>query len=165
LRRWQAAHLRGAPELPLRWTIPIRSQRQLPKALHSYRVQPNVKNEPMPRACLGLFSAAESLSFGCVHGVPPHFYLESLDREVLSRIGVSAESAECRADVYVRVPASSRVLPRRDRSRRFYAELLASLEGSEVKRGGWRDVTALFAASLSRGSAISNRCSEIAGMR
>jgi hypothetical protein len=110
LRRWQAAHLRGAPELPLRWTIPIESQSQLPAALHSYRVQPNVKDEPMPRTCLGLFSAAESLRFGCVHGVPPHFCLESLDREVLSRMGLSAESAECRADVNVRVPASSRVL-------------------------------------------------------
>src|SRR6204780_4285997 len=75
LRRWQAAHLRGAPELPLRWIIPVKSQRQLPAALHAYRVQPNVKNEPAPRACLGLFAAAESLGFGFVHGVPPYFFL------------------------------------------------------------------------------------------
>jgi hypothetical protein len=105
LRRWQAAHLRGAPELPLRWIIPVKSQRQLPAALHSYRVQPNVKNEPAPRACLGLFAAAESLGFGFVHGVPPYFYLESLDREVLGRMGLSPEGAEQRPDVYVRIPA------------------------------------------------------------
>jgi hypothetical protein len=105
LRRWQAAHLRGAPELPLRWIIPIKSQRQLPAALHSYRVQPNVKNEPAPRACLELFAAAESLGFGFVYGVPPYFYLESLDREVLSRMGLSPEGAEQRPDVYVRIPA------------------------------------------------------------
>jgi len=105
LHRWQAAHLRGAPELPLRWIIPVNSQRQLPAALHSYRVRPNVKNEPAPRACLGLFAAAESLGFGFVHGVPPYFYLESLDREVLSRMGLSPEGAEQRPDVYVRIPA------------------------------------------------------------
>ena len=105
LHRWQAAHLRGSPELPLRWIIPVKSQRQLPAALHSYRVQPNVKNEPAPRACLGLFAAAESLGFGFVHGVPPYFYLESLDREVLSRMGLSPEGAEQRPDVYVRIPA------------------------------------------------------------
>jgi hypothetical protein len=34
LRRWQAAHLRGAPELPRRWIIPAKSGRQLPAALH-----------------------------------------------------------------------------------------------------------------------------------
>jgi hypothetical protein len=105
LRRWQAAHLRGVPELPLRWIIPVKSPRQLPAALHSYRVQPNVKNEPAPRACLGLFAAAESLGFGFVHGVPPYFYLESLDREVLSRMGLSPEGAEQKPDVYVRIPA------------------------------------------------------------
>jgi hypothetical protein len=103
LRRWQAAHLRGAPELPLRWIIPAKSQ--LAAALHSYHVQPNKKSEPAPRACLGLFAAAESLGFGCVHGVPPYFYLESLDRDVLSRMGLSPEGAEQRSDVYVRIPA------------------------------------------------------------
>jgi hypothetical protein len=105
LHRWQAAHLRGSPELPLCWIISVKSQRQLPAALHSYRVQPNVKNESTPRACLGLFAAAESLGFGFVHGVPPYFYLESLDREVLRRMGLSPEGAEQKPDVYVRVPA------------------------------------------------------------
>jgi hypothetical protein len=105
LRRWQAAHLRGAPELPLRWIVPIMSQRQLPAALHSYHVQSNIKTEPAPRACLGLFAAAESLGFGFVHGVPPYFYLESLDRRVLSRLGLSPEGTEQRPDVFVRIPA------------------------------------------------------------
>lgn len=105
LRRWQAAHLRGAPELPLRWIIPVKSERQLPLALHAYRVQPNVKRKPPPRACLGLFAAAESLGFGFVHGVPQYFYLESLDRDVLKRLGLSPEGAEQKPDVYVRVPA------------------------------------------------------------
>ena len=105
LRRWQAAHLRGAPELPLRWIIPRKSERPLLAALYAYNAEPNVKAEPAPRACIGLFAAAESLGFGCVHGVPPYFYLESLDREVLSRMGLSPECAEQRPDVYVRIPA------------------------------------------------------------
>jgi hypothetical protein len=105
LRRWQAAHLRGAPELPLRWIIPRKSERPLLAALYAYNAEPNVKAEPAPRACIGLFAAAESLGFGFVHGVPPYFYLESLDREVLSRMGLSPECAEQRPDVYVRIPA------------------------------------------------------------
>jgi len=105
LRRWQAAHLRGAPELPLRWIIPRKSERPLLAALYAYNAEPNVKAEPAPRACIGLFAAAESLGFGFVHGVPPYFYLESLDREVLSRMGLSPEGAEQRPDVYVRIPA------------------------------------------------------------
>jgi len=40
-----------------------------------------------------------------VHGVPQYFYLESLDRDVLRRMGLSPEGAEQRPDVYVRVPA------------------------------------------------------------
>ncbi len=105
LRRWQAANLRGAPELPLRWIIPRKSERPLLAALYAYNAKPDVKRESAPRACVSMFAAAESLGFGFVHGVPPYFYLESLDREVLSRMGLSPEGAEQRPDVYVRIPA------------------------------------------------------------
>jgi hypothetical protein len=104
MHHWQAAHLRPAPELPLRWIVPVKNERQLPAALHAYSVHPGLKRQPAPRACLGLFAAAESLGFGFVHGVPPYFYLESLDREVLHRMGLSPERAEHAPDVYVRVP-------------------------------------------------------------
>ena len=105
LRRWQAANLRGAPQLPLRWIIPRKSERPLLAALYAYNAKPDVKRESAPRACVSMFAAAESLGFGFVHGVPPYFYLESLDREVLSRMGLSPEGAEQRPDVYVRIPA------------------------------------------------------------
>lgn len=105
LHRWQAALLRGAPELPLRWIIPRKSERPLQAALYAYNVEPDVKRESAPRACLGLFAAAESLGFGFVHGVPPYFYIENLDRDVLKRMGLSPEGAEQKPDVYVRVPA------------------------------------------------------------
>jgi hypothetical protein len=106
MHRWQTAHLRPAPELPLRWIISVKSDRQLPAALHSYTVHPGVKQKLAPRACLGLFAAAESLGFGFVHGVPPYFYLENLDKAVLSRMGLSPEGAERAPDVYVRIPSS-----------------------------------------------------------
>ena len=83
----------------------VKNERRLPAALHAYHLQPNVNGEPAPRACLGLFAAAESLGFGFVHGVPPYFYLESLDREFLTRMGLSPEGAEHKPDVYVRIPA------------------------------------------------------------
>ena len=106
MHRWKAAHLRSAPELPLRWIVPVKNERQLPAALHSYIAHPGVKRLPAPRACLGLFAAAEFLGFGFVHGVPPYFYLENLDREVLQRMGLSPERAEAAPDLYVRVPVS-----------------------------------------------------------
>jgi hypothetical protein len=105
LHRWQAAHLRAVPELPLRWIVPVKNERQLPAALHSYVAHPGVIQQPAPRACLGLFAAAELLGFGFVHGVPPYFYLENLDREVVQRMGLSPERAEHAPDAYVRVPA------------------------------------------------------------
>jgi hypothetical protein len=106
MHRWQAAHLRLAPELPLRWIISAKSDRQLPAALHSYAVHPGVKQKVPPRACLGLFAAAEFLGFGFVHGVPPYFYLENLDKGVLNHLGLSPEGAEHGPDVFVRIPAS-----------------------------------------------------------
>ena len=106
MRRWQAANLRPVPELPLRWIIPTKDERRLPSALRALQVHSQEENKLAPRACLGLFAAAESFGLGFVHGVPPCFYIEKLDRAVLGRIGLSPEGAEHRPDVYVRVPAS-----------------------------------------------------------
>jgi hypothetical protein len=96
----------SAPELPLRWILSVKSDRQLPAAFHSYLAHSGIKQEPSPRACLGLFAAAESLGFGFVYGVPHYFYLENLDRGVLNRMGLSPEGAEHAPDVFVRIPAS-----------------------------------------------------------
>lgn len=104
MRLWQASYVRSMPENPLRWIIPAKSSRQLPTALRSYTEAPNTKYKPVPRLCLGLFAAAEQLGFGFVRGVPPSFYLENLDREVLTRLGLSPEGAELAPNVLVRVP-------------------------------------------------------------
>ena len=66
---------------------------------------PDKSRDVEPRTCLGFFAAAEQLGFGFVHGVPPSFYLENLDREALARLGLSPEGAERASDVSVRVPA------------------------------------------------------------
>lgn len=104
MRRWQAANLRPAPELSLRWVIPAKNQRRLLAVLRSYDVALKMKEQPAPRVCLGLFAAAESLGCGFVHGASPYFYIENLDREVLEHMGLSPEGAEQKPDVYARVP-------------------------------------------------------------
>ena len=105
MRRWQAAYHRTSPELPLRWIVPVKNGRQLTAALHAYIAHPGIKRQPPPRACLDLFAVADLLGFGFVHGVPPYFYLEKLDRDALQSLGLSSERAEVSPDVYVRVPA------------------------------------------------------------
>jgi hypothetical protein len=100
--RWQAAYLRPMPELSLRWIDPVISGRQLPAALRAYH--DNSSSRSAPRACLGLFAAAECLGYGSVQGIPPVFYLENLDRDILGMMGFSPDGAEYSPDLFVRVP-------------------------------------------------------------
>lgn len=105
MHRWQAAYLRSVPEVPLRWILPVKNAQRLTEALRSYIASSEAK-KTVPRTCLALFAAAESLGFGFVHGAPPYFYLEKLDKGVLNRMGLSPEGAEHAPDVYVRIPSS-----------------------------------------------------------
>jgi hypothetical protein len=103
MRRWQAAYLRPVRELPLFWSHPAKNNRQLPATLRAY--SGSSSSRPGSRACLGLFAAAECLGYGSVQAIPPNFYLEHLDREVLGSMGFSPDGAEYRPDLFVRVPA------------------------------------------------------------
>lgn len=110
LEEWQSASRRAYEEIPCRWVIPGHGSKQLQSALRSYSAdalsQPQSRMvQRSPRVCLGLFSAAEALGLGFVHGVPPIIYLERLDPEVLDRLGISS-SKDDRADVNVRIPAN-----------------------------------------------------------
>jgi hypothetical protein len=58
------------------------------------------KERPAPRACLGLFAAAESLEYGRVQGTLANFYLENLDWAVLGSMGLSPDGAEHRPDMF-----------------------------------------------------------------
>jgi hypothetical protein len=66
-RQWQAASLRRANEVSMRFLLRGNDSRSaLKRMLDS------------GRACLGLFAAADALGFGFVQGVPPHVYVRRL---------------------------------------------------------------------------------------
>ncbi len=67
-KRWRAAAMRSAPEIPMRFTVRAAVQQQLNALLQSDRVQ----------TCLGLFAAADALGMGHVSGVPPYVYVPKL---------------------------------------------------------------------------------------
>ena len=101
MRRWQAVYLRSVVDLPARWIVRGSSPRRLADALRAQRANAGGSK---PRACLGLFAAADALGRGFVHGVKPHLYVEKLNPEVLKKLGLSAEGAEHAPDVLVRIP-------------------------------------------------------------
>jgi hypothetical protein len=114
--RWQVASQRRVLEIAMR-SILRKGKEALASALRSYAsasaVRPRRRRKSdsqlpfnHPRACLGLFAAAEELGLGFVHGVEPHLYLERMSQDALERLGLSANGAERQADVYVRIPGN-----------------------------------------------------------
>lgn len=115
MRRWQAANVRRAREIPVRWIIPG-GKDQLLSAVHSYSSRVDAKSprsrKPLagrlaqspPQICVSLFAAADLLGFKFVHGVAPHLYIERLDADALKHLGLSVENAERRPDAYIRIP-------------------------------------------------------------
>jgi hypothetical protein len=65
-RRWQAAALRIANEIPMKFLLRGDPKAELRRVLQS------------GRACLALFAAADALHLGFVKGVPPHVYVQRL---------------------------------------------------------------------------------------
>lgn len=112
LDEWQSAVRRSYKEIPCRWIIPGHGVKQFHSELRVYWA--NISADAQhgnrgnggrsPRVCLGLFSAAEALGMGFVHGVPPILYVEYLDSALLNRLGISSDRPE-RSDVNVRIPA------------------------------------------------------------
>jgi len=101
MRRWQAAYLRPVLERPLVWD-PAVNVRQVSAALREFNGESSSGSGPL--ACLGLSAAAKCLGFEPAERVQPSFYLERLDREVLTRMGLSPDGAEFRPDLFVRQP-------------------------------------------------------------
>lgn len=115
VNRWLGAGQRSL-EVPMRFILQ-RGKGALESSLRSYvsasEIAPSQRRKSRkelpsqhPRACLGLFAAAEQLGVGFVHGVEPHVYVERMNQELLSFLGLSARGVDSRADVYVRVPAN-----------------------------------------------------------
>jgi len=116
VNRWLGAAQKRNLEVPMRMILQ-RGKGALAGALRSYisasDIPPNQRlksRNELPskhsRACLGLFAAAEQLGVGFVHGAEPHVYVERMNQELLSLLGLSAKGADNQADTYVRVPVN-----------------------------------------------------------
>lgn len=117
LERWVSANRKMSRDIPARWIIK-KDEKDLFATAARYAAE--FSEEPQsrsrarrdrilrsrPRCCVGLFAAADALGFGFVRGVPPHFYLERLDLEVMQSLGLSIEDSDRRVDVYLRVPSN-----------------------------------------------------------
>jgi hypothetical protein len=113
--RWLAANQRSVPEIAVRWIL-NRGKNALREALRSYvsadRELPSKSRKSDergssargPRACLGLYAAAEVLGIGFVHGAQPYLYLERVEPSALNSLGLSANGVEQHPDVYIRIP-------------------------------------------------------------
>jgi hypothetical protein len=112
MRRWQAASLRSLKDLPMRWILRRDPEQQLREAVKAYEksaeAQPKSKRRvasPLPRICLGLFSAADALGAGFVHGAPAHLYIERPDNpQAIEFLGLAPAEAAHQVDVFLRVP-------------------------------------------------------------
>jgi hypothetical protein len=113
VKRWQAASQQRILEIPMRWVL-NRGNEALPNALRSFlpaeALSSAGKRKPhlpsWPRACLGLFAAAEALGLGFVRGVQPYLYLERMSEDIVENLGLSARGADQQADIYVRIPGN-----------------------------------------------------------
>jgi hypothetical protein len=113
MKRWQAASQQRVLEIPLRWIL-NRGNEALPSALRSFLSAEAMSSAGIrkphlsrwPRACLGLFAAAEALGLGFVRGVQPYLYLERMSEDIVENLGLSARGAEQQADIYVRIPGN-----------------------------------------------------------
>lgn len=110
LGRWSAWR-EPVMQIPVRWLVK-RDQGAVAASLRSYLAdrpsdaKPDADRRRQPRACLGLFAAADTLGLGFVHGVPPHIYLERFEPAVLERLGFSIEGADHNPDAFIRIPAN-----------------------------------------------------------
>ncbi len=105
MKRWQPASQQRVLEVPMRWIL-NKGKDALPNALRSFisvEVMPSggkgnrnrALSSPRPRACLGLFAAAEALGLGFVQGVQPYLYLERMSQDIIESLGL-----------YVRIPGN-----------------------------------------------------------
>lgn len=106
LRRWQASNLAPMRELPLRWVLRGNPERQLHEALLGWASGHASQPKGRPRACLGLFAAADALGVGFVRGIAADVYLERLAPRALQELGLSLEPPGASPDVVVRLPAA-----------------------------------------------------------
>jgi biotin operon repressor len=103
LRLWRGATAMASREWKMRFILPQRDGlRALRAAMRSSAS--GTDQVARPRACLGLFSAADALGARFVHGGPIHLYSERPSAEECARLGLRlAEPGEA-VDVFIREP-------------------------------------------------------------
>ena len=116
--RWRAANLKLPREFPFRWVLKGKDPEKLSQVIRSYQSELAVQGSLIPlgdhgevnhaRICLGLFSAADALGFGVVHGVPEYIYVESMNYELMHRLGLSQGGHGKPVDIFARVPYARR---------------------------------------------------------
>jgi Holliday junction resolvase-like predicted endonuclease len=109
LQRWLGANSRLVRERPMRWTLAGDPARQLYDALRRFAPGAPAKSRrsgALPRACIGLFAAADALGLGLVRGIVPQVYLERSDADVLKQLGMSPAERGLPPDVIVRRPVA-----------------------------------------------------------
>lgn len=97
LKRWRAASMRAPREWPLRFALPPKPGREVPRLLELLRsiaaddaaARRAEASRGRPPACLGLFAAADRLGIGHVAGVSPHVYVDDFRRLSLERHGLT----------------------------------------------------------------------------
>lgn len=109
LERWVSEGRGMSRDIPARWIIRQDIQQFL-EAVARYAAESEVNSgeiqKPRPRACIGLFAAAELYGLGFVRGALPHLYLEHLDYDVLNELGVSIDKSDRRPDINIRLPSN-----------------------------------------------------------
>jgi hypothetical protein len=112
MNRWLAANQRSVSEIGVRWVLRGKKN-ALRDALRSYASSEEKQHRHSetdhvvvhrPRACLGLFAAAEALGLGFVQGVQPYLYIDRMEPGILEKLGFSSSSVEVDPDIWIRVP-------------------------------------------------------------
>lgn len=108
---WISANRDAADEIPARWIIK-KGPDQLKSTLRDYAAPhpSGIVIKSVPRCCLALFTAADALGYGFVHGVPAYIYLESLTLDALGRLGLAVDHSGRSPDVYIRKPANRKAV-------------------------------------------------------
>jgi hypothetical protein len=108
---WISANRDAADEFPARWIIK-KGPDQLKSTLRDYAAPhpSGIVIKSVPRCCLALFTAADALGYGFVHGVPAYIYLESLTLDALGRLGLAVDHSGRSPDVYIRKPANRKAV-------------------------------------------------------
>lgn len=104
--RWRAAYANPPAELVAHWMLPGQNRIRFAKALRVALDTSKRRTRPAPEFCLGLFSAADELDVGFVHGAPSHLLMDHIEPKFLRDIGISILPDRPEHQIQLRVPSA-----------------------------------------------------------